>query len=240
MEKGALLYEGKAKKVYATNDEQIVWLEYMDQATAFNGERKESISGKGALNNGITSVLFEKLKEKGIDSHFIRKISEREHLAKKVEIIPLEVVVRNVAAGSLAQRLGMKEGTPLQTPIIEFYYKNDTLGDPLLNEAHIGILKLASEEEVKELTEKAFRVNDVLTGFFDGIGIKLIDFKLEFGRADGSILLADEISPDTCRLWDVKTGERLDKDVFRRSLGNVTDAYEQIRMRLGRTTICTK
>jgi len=236
MEKGALLYQGKAKRVYATNDENIVWLEYTDQATAFNGEKKEDIQGKGILNNEITSLLFMKLQEVGVSSHFVKKVSDREQLAKKVNIIPLEVVVRNVAAGSLSKRLGIEEGVQLRKPIIEFYYKDDALGDPLLTEAHIDLLQIASKEELALLSEKALKVNEVLTGFFTDINIRLIDFKLEFGKtAEGEILLADEISPDTCRLWDSSTGERLDKDVFRRDLGNITDAYEQILTRLGGT-----
>ena len=236
MEKGALLYQGKAKRVYATNDENIVWLEYTDQATAFNGEKKEDIQGKGILNNEITSLLFMKLQEVGVSSHFVKKVSDREQLAKKVNIIPLEVVVRNVAAGSLSKRLGIEEGVQLRKPIIEFYYKDDALGDPLLTEAHIDLLQIASKEELALLSEKALKVNEVLTGFFTDINIRLIDFKLEFGKtAEGEILLADEISPDTCRLWDSSTGERLDTDVFRRDLGNITDAYEQILIRLGGT-----
>ena len=236
MEKGALLYEGKAKKVYSTSDEQVVWLEYTDQATAFNGEKKAAIKGKGALNNEITSLLFMKLQEAGVASHFIKKISGREHLAQKVSIIPLEVVVRNVAAGSLSKRLGIEEGVQLRKPIIEFYYKDDALGDPLLTDAHIDLLQLASKEEVALISEKALRVNEILINFFAEINIRLIDFKLEFGKtSEGTILLADEISPDTCRLWDSNTGEKLDKDVFRRDLGNITDAYEQILTRLGGT-----
>lgn len=236
MEKQALLYQGKAKRVYSTNEEHVVWLEYTDQATAFNGEKKADIQGKGALNNEITSLLFIKLHEKGIPSHFIKKISDREHLAKKVSIIPLEVVVRNVVAGSLSKRLGIEEGTVLKHPIVEFYYKNDDLGDPLITYAHIDILGIASKVELQEITEKALQVNEVLTSFFASINIRLIDYKLEFGKTEtGEILLADEISPDTCRLWDSSTGERLDKDVFRRDLGKITDAYEQILTRLGGT-----
>ena len=234
MEKGSLLYEGKAKKVYATDDENVVCLEYTDQATAFNGEKKAAFLGKGALNNEITSLLFMKLQEEGIPSHFIQKISEREQLAKKVSIIPLEVVVRNVFAGSISKRLGVEEGVEMKQPIVEFYYKNDDLGDPLLTDAHISLLDIATVEEKQDITEKALRVNEVLKKFFAEINIRLIDFKLEFGKTEqGEILLADEISPDTCRLWDATTGEKLDKDVFRRDLGNITDAYEQILSRLG-------
>lgn len=229
-----LLYEGKAKRIYKTDDENTVLVEYKDSATAFNGVKKADITGKGRLNNEITSLLFIKLKEQGIDSHFIERISETEQLVKKVTIIPLETVVRNVAAGSLSKRLGMEEGKDLSNPIVEFYYKNDELGDPLLTTDHILELKVASLEEMAVLKEKALQVNTVLSSFFDELGIRLIDFKLEFGKDDaGQILLADEISPDTCRLWDKKTNEKLDKDVFRRDLGSLTDAYEKILARLG-------
>jgi phosphoribosylaminoimidazole-succinocarboxamide synthase len=229
-----LLYEGKAKRIYKTDDENVVLVEYKDSATAFNGVKKAEITGKGRLNNEITSLLFLKLKEQGIESHFIERISEIEQLVKKVTIIPLETVVRNVAAGSLSKRLGIEEGKELSAPIIEFYYKDDELGDPLLTIDHILELKLASLEEIAILKEKAFAVNAVLSSFFDELGIRLIDFKLEFGKdKDGNILLADEISPDTCRLWDKKTNEKLDKDVFRRDLGSLTDAYETILAKIG-------
>lgn len=241
MEKGTLLYEGKAKKVYKTNNEQIVWIEYKDSATAFNGEKKASITGKGRLNNEITSLLFSKLQELGIESHFIKKVSETEQLVKKVNIIPLETVVRNICAGSFAKKLGLDEGKPLPRAIVEFYYKDDDLGDPLVTEDHIDILKIASKEEVEELKDKALRINTVLSNFFKELGIRLVDFKLEFGKdLNGSILLADEISPDTCRLWDMDTNEKLDKDVFRRDLGSLTDAYKNILARLGGQTVCTK
>ncbi|EIJ79819.1 phosphoribosylaminoimidazole-succinocarboxamide synthase [Bacillus methanolicus PB1] len=241
MEKRALLYEGKAKKVYLTEDDNVVWIEYKDSATAFNGEKKAEITGKGRLNNEITSLLFSKLHDEGIETHFIKRLSETEQLVKKVAIIPLETVVRNVAAGSFSKRLGIAEGTPFSKPIVEFYLKNDELGDPLITDAHVLELKLATEEELKELKKKALKVNDILIGFFKEIGIRLVDFKLEFGKdADGCILLADEISPDTCRLWDLKTNEKLDKDVFRRDLGNLTEAYEKILARLGGQQACTK
>lgn len=234
MEKGALLYEGKAKRIYATNDEQIVWIDYKDSATAFNGVKKAEIQGKGRLNNEITSLIFMKLREKGIESHFIERLSETEQLVKKVTIIPLETVVRNTAAGSFSSRLGIEEGTPLTKPIVEFYYKDDELGDPLLTDAHIEELQLASIAEREEIKEKALKVNSVLSDLFAELGIRLIDFKLEFGKdASGKILLADEISPDTCRLWDEKTNAKLDKDVFRRDLGNLTDVYEIILAKLG-------
>ena len=241
MEKGTLLYEGKANKIYETNDENIVWVEYKDSATAFNGEKKASITGKGRLNNEITSLLFSKIQKLGIDSHFIKKVSETEQLVKKVEIIPLETVVRNFSAGSFAKRLGVEEGAPLLRTIVEFYLKDDALGDPLLTEDHIEVLQLASKEDVAILKEKALKVNEVLSHLFKELGIRLVDFKLEFGRdQDGHILLADEISPDTCRLWDITTNEKLDKDVFRRDLGNLTDAYENILARLGGQSVCTK
>ncbi|WML24069.1 phosphoribosylaminoimidazolesuccinocarboxamide synthase [Neobacillus sp. OS1-33] len=228
------LYEGKAKRIYATDDEQIVLVEYKDSATAYNGQKKADITGKGRLNNEITSLLFLKLKEQGIESHFIERISETEQLVKKVSIIPLEVVVRNVAAGSFSKRLGVEEGSDLTKPIVEFYLKNDELGDPLLTIDHILELKVATTQEATILREKALQINTVLSSFFNDLGIRLIDFKLEFGKdADGNILLADEISPDTCRLWDSETNEKLDKDVFRRDLGSLTDAYENILTRLG-------
>jgi phosphoribosylaminoimidazole-succinocarboxamide synthase len=228
------LYEGKAKRIYATDDEQIVLVEYKDSATAYNGQKKADITGKGRLNNEITSLLFLKLKEQGIESHFIERISEIEQLVKKVTIIPLEVVVRNIAAGSLANRLGIEEGSELSTPIVEFYLKNDELGDPLVTLDHILELQVATEEDAAILREKALQINTVLSSFFNELGIRLIDFKLEFGKdKDGQILLADEISPDTCRLWDKETNEKLDKDVFRRDLGSLTDAYENILARLG-------
>lgn len=241
MEKGTLLYEGKAKKIYETNNENIVWVEYKDSATAFNGEKKANITGKGRLNNEITSLLFSKIQALGIESHFIKKVSETEQLVKKVEIIPLETVVRNHSAGSFAKRLGVEEGTPLVRPIVEFYFKDDALGDPLLTDDHIEVLQLASKGEVAMLKEKALKVNTVLLKVFKDLGIRLVDFKLEFGKdEDGNILLADEISPDTCRLWDITTNEKLDKDVFRRDLGNLTDAYENILARLGGQSVCTK
>lgn len=229
-----LLYEGKAKRIFRTDDEQTVLIEYKDSATAFNGQKKADITGKGRLNNEITSLLFLKLQEQGIPSHFIKRISETEQLVKRVTIIPLEVVVRNIAAGSLSKRLGIEEGKELTKPLVEFYLKNDDLGDPLLTTDHIYELNIATEEELTILKEKALKINTVLSSFFNDLGINLIDFKLEFGKdAEGNILLADEISPDTCRLWDKKTNEKLDKDVFRRDLGSLTEAYETILARLG-------
>ncbi|PLS17028.1 phosphoribosylaminoimidazolesuccinocarboxamide synthase [Bacillus sp. M6-12] len=234
MEKRALLYEGKAKRIYATNDDSVVWIEYKDEATAFNGQKKAEISGKGVLNNAISSLIFAKLKEEGIASHFIQELSDREQLVKKVSIIPLEVVVRNVAAGTLASRIGYPEGKALRKPLVEFYYKDDELGDPLITDAHIEELQIASLEDARLLEQKALKVNAVLSSFFAAMNIRLIDFKLEFGKtAEGEILLADEISPDTCRLWDAATNEKLDKDVFRRDLGNLTDTYKKLLSRLG-------
>ncbi len=234
MEKGALLYEGKAKRLYATDVEDVLFVEYKNSATAFNGLKKAEIEGKGILNNKISTLIFEKLKQHGIESHFIKSVSEHEQLVKKVDIIPLEVVVRNISAGSFAERLGIEEGTKLKRPIVEFYYKNDALKDPLINNEHIDILGIASKEEVETITNNAFKVNEALRKIFEEIGVVLVDFKLEFGRdKEGNILLADEISPDTCRLWDAETNEKLDKDVFRRDLGSLTDVYNIILSRLG-------
>jgi phosphoribosylaminoimidazole-succinocarboxamide synthase len=234
MEKVALLYEGKAKRIYKTDVEDIVWVVYKDSATALNGEKKAEITGKGELNNEITSLLFEKLTEAGVKNHFIEKLSATEQLVKKVAIIPIEVVVRNIVAGSLSKRLGIAEGTVLDEAIVEFYYKDDELGDPLLTEDHIRILKLATPEELQKLRELGLCINDVLKEHFALCNVRLVDFKVEFGKTSkGEIILADEISPDTCRLWDSETNEKLDKDVFRRDLGNVTDGYNEILKRLG-------
>lgn len=231
------LYEGKAKRLYTTQEQDVLRIVYKDEATAFNGEKKEIFAGKGELNNRLTSHFFEILEQAGIPTHFIERVSEREQLVRRVTIIPLEVVVRNVVAGSLSKRLGIEEGTVLETPIVEFYYKDDTLGDPLVTSSHINLLKIATSEELKELSEKALRVNEVLQPYFRQNGITLIDFKLEYGKtADGTILLADEISPDTCRLWDQATGEHLDKDVFRRNIGSLTETYQTLFNRLGGNT----
>lgn len=228
-----LVYEGKAKRLYETEDPDVLRVEYKDSATAFNGVKKAEIEGKGKLNNEISSLIFKRLADKGVKSHFIRKISEREQLVRRVEIIPLEVVVRNVVAGSLAKRLGLEEGTPAGQPVVEFYYKKDELGDPLITEDHVRLLGIASSEDLQFLRKQALVVNESLTGLFAEIGVRLVDFKLEFGRGrDGAILLADEISPDTCRLWDRVTNEKLDKDVFRRDLGSLTEVYQEILNRL--------
>ncbi|MFN2747953.1 phosphoribosylaminoimidazolesuccinocarboxamide synthase [Bacillus sp. z60-18] len=232
--KNELLYEGKAKKIYLTDDDNVLFVEYKNSATAFNGEKKAEIDGKGRLNNEISSLIFTRLHEKGISNHFVKRISETEQLIKKVKIIPLEVVVRNVVAGSMSKRLGIPEGTELKEPIIEFYYKDDSLGDPLITEDHIRILQAAEPEQVENIKLITRQVNEELQQIFAACDVRLIDFKLEFGLdAMGEVLLADEISPDTCRLWDKETNEKLDKDVFRRNLGGLTDAYEEIFKRLG-------
>lgn len=234
MNKGQLLYEGKAKRLYQTEQEDILFVEYKNSATAFNGEKQAEIDGKGILNNRITTLIFERLKEYGIDSHFIERISDNEQLVRKVDIIPIEVVVRNIAAGSLAKRLGVEEGTPLKRTIVEFYYKDDALGDPMINNDHIDILGIATKEEVATLYELGLKVNSILQPIFEDVGVILVDFKLEFGRdKEGNVLLADEISPDTCRLWDAETKQKLDKDVFRRDLGSLIEVYEIILSRLG-------
>ncbi|MGO0059022.1 phosphoribosylaminoimidazolesuccinocarboxamide synthase [Brevibacillus fluminis] len=234
MEKQEQLYEGKAKRVYRTSNPDVYWIEYKDDATAFNGEKKGTITGKGELNNRISSIFFTMLKEKGIENHFVEQLSNHEQLVRRVEIVPLEVVVRNVAAGSLAKRLGFEEGTVLAHPIVEFYYKDDALGDPLVNNAHIKLLGIASEEDVRYLEELGLKVNEVLRPYLAERNVMLIDFKLEFGRTpDGKIILADEISPDTCRFWDAETKEKLDKDRFRRDLGNVEEAYQEMLRRIG-------
>ena len=228
-----LLYEGKAKKLFITEDPQILRVEYKDDATAFNGKKFDRLRDKGRLNNAITVFFFEHLETKDIPSHFVRKISETEQLVRRVKIISLEVVVRNVAAGSLSKRIGWEEGKELPHPIVEFYYKDDDLGDPLLSEEHIRLLELASEAEIEELKKRGLAVNEALKYLMLSKGIRLIDFKLEFGLDQkGEILLADEISPDTCRFWDIESGKILDKDRFRRDLGGVTEAYLEIHQRL--------
>ena len=228
-----LLYEGKAKKLFITEDPQILRVEYKDDATAFNGQKFDRLRDKGRLNNAITVFFFEHLEKKDIPSHFVRKISETEQLVRRVKIIPLEVVVRNVAAGSLSKRIGWEEGKELPNPIVEFYYKDDDLGDPLLAEEHIRLLELASEAQIEELKKRGLAINEALKSLMLSKGIRLIDFKLEFGLDQkGEILLADEISPDTCRFWDIESGKILDKDRFRRDLGGVTEAYLEIHQRL--------
>ena len=233
MQKLELLYEGKAKKVYATDDPALVIVDYKDDATAFNGAKKGTITGKGVINNQMTNRFMAKLEKAGIPTHFVEELSERETLVKKVSIVPLEVIIRNISAGSFAKRYGMEEGIVFDAPTIEFSYKCDELDDPLLNTHHALALKLASPEEIAVIEKYAFAVNDFLKDFWSSCGVTLVDFKLEFGRLhDGTIVLADEISPDTCRLWDSKTGEKLDKDRFRRDLGGVEDAYAEVMRRM--------
>ena len=233
MKKLNQLYEGKAKKVYETEDPDVVIVEYKDDATAFNGEKKGTITGKGVINNRMTNHIFQVMEKEGVPTHFIEEINDRETAVKKVEIVPLEVIIRNVAAGSFSKRLGVEEGTPFTEPTIEFSYKNDELGDPLINDYFAVALNLATWEEIGIIKEYAFKVNEVLKAFFLKADIKLIDFKIEFGRFHGQIILADETSPDTCRLWDVNTNEKLDKDRFRRDMGNVEEAYNEVFKRLG-------
>ncbi len=233
MQKLNQLYEGKAKKVYATSDENLYIVSYKDDATAFNGLKKGTIVGKGAINNRMSNMLMQMLETQGVPTHFVRELSDRDTLVKKVSIVPLEVIIRNISAGSFAKRYGVEEGIVFDAPTIEFSYKNDDLGDPLLNRWHALALKLATPEEIDLIEKYAFRVNEVLKDYFLKLNITLVDFKLEFGRlADGTIVLADEISPDTCRFWDKDTGEKLDKDRFRRDLGGVEDAYNEVMRRL--------
>jgi phosphoribosylaminoimidazole-succinocarboxamide synthase len=233
MKKLEQMYEGKAKKVFRTDDPERFIVEYKDDATAFNGQKKGTIAGKGSINNQMTNMLMAMLEKKGVPTHFVEELNDRETVVKKVTIVPLEVIIRNISAGSFAKRYGVEEGILFDAPTIEFSYKNDDLGDPLINSYHALALKLATAEEIETIKTLAFRVNEVLKAFFLEIGIKLVDFKLEFGRtSDGTIILADEISPDTCRLWDKETNEKLDKDRFRRDLGNVEGAYQEVMRRL--------
>ena len=233
MEKLEMMYEGKAKKIYATENAEEVIVYYKDDATAFNGEKKDQINNKGILNNAITSMIFEMLNENGIKTHFVKKLNDREQLCKKVEIVPLEVIVRNVAAGSMAKRLGLEEGYKLKTTVFEFSYKDDELGDPLINSYHAVAIGAATFEEIKTILDMTAKINDLLKEFFSKLNINLMDFKIEFGKLpNGEIVLADEISPDTCRFWDATTGEKLDKDRFRRDMGNVEEAYIEILNRI--------
>ena len=238
MQKLEQLYEGKAKKVFRTDDPELYIVDYKDDATAFNGLKKGTIAGKGVINNQMTNHLMRRIEKAGIPTHFVQELSERETLVKKVSIVPLEVIIRNLSAGSFAKRYGVEEGIVFDAPTIEFSYKNDDLGDPLINSYHARALKLATQEEIDTIIRLAFRVNDLLKEFFLSVGIRLVDFKLEFGRtSDGTIILADEISPDTCRLWDKDTNEKLDKDRFRRDMGKVEDAYQEVMRRLtGKTS----
>ena len=233
MEKLEQLYEGKAKKVFKTDDPEVLMVDYKDDATAFNGEKKGTIQSKGIINNRVTNHLMKMLEDQGIPTHLIKEISDRETLVKKVTIVPLEVIIRNVAAGSFSKRYGVEEGKELLAPTLEFSLKNDDLGDPLINSYHVLALGLATQEEIDTIAKYAFKVNEILKKYLLDLGIKLIDFKLEFGKtSDGTIVLADEISPDTCRFWDKDTNEKLDKDRFRRDMGGVENAYEEIMKRL--------
>ncbi len=234
MQKKELLYEGKAKKVYQTEDPQVYIVSYKDDATAFNGLKKGTIVGKGVVNNRMSNFMFQMLEKKGIPTHFVEELNDRETAVKRVKIVPLEVIVRNTAAGSLSKRLGLPEGTALKAPVLEFSYKNDELGDPMVNDYHILAMGLATREELDQIASMSLRINELMIEFFKGVKVDLIDFKLEFGKtADGQIILADEISPDTCRFWDADTHEKLDKDRFRRDMGGVEEAYEEMMKRLG-------
>ena len=233
MKQKEMLYEGKAKQVFATDDSDIIVMHYKDDATAFNGIKKAQIKDKGILNNEITTIIFNELIKEGIPTHFIEKLNDRDQLCKKVTIFPLEVIVRNIVAGSMAKRLGIEEGTKINNTVYELCYKNDSLGDPLINEHHAVALNVATYDELKEIYDLTMKINEILKMLFKSINITLVDFKIEFGKtSDGKIVLADEISPDTCRLWDSKTSEKLDKDRFRRDLGKVIEAYEEILGRL--------
>ncbi len=232
MEIGKQLYEGKAKKVFATDDDKVVLVDYKDDATAFNGLKKGQIAGKGVINNKMSNMMFRLLEQHGIETHYIEEVDDRKTFVKKVEIVPLEVIIRNVAAGSFSKRYGVAEGTPLKSTGFEFSYKNDDLGDPMINDWYALALGIATKEEIDTIQKMAFKVNDVLKEYFAHLGVNLIDFKLEFGRYEGRIILADEISPDTCRFWDAKTGEKLDKDRFRRDMGGVEDAYKEMMRRI--------
>ncbi|MBC8569772.1 phosphoribosylaminoimidazolesuccinocarboxamide synthase [Zongyangia hominis] len=233
MKKMEQLYEGKAKKVYATDDPNLVIVDYKDDATAFNGLKKGTIQDKGIINNRVTNHLMKMLETKGIPTHFVEEISDRETIVKKVTIVPIEVIVRNIAAGSLSKRLGIPEGTKLAKTVLEYSYKDDALGDPMINDYHVFAMELATPEELSLIADYSFKINDLLTDYLKDLNIELIDFKLEYGKtADGTIVLADEISPDTCRFWDTVTHEKLDKDRFRRDMGNVEDAYQEIMKRL--------
>ena len=233
MQKKEMLYEGKAKKVYTTDVEDVYIVSYKDDATAFNGLKKGTIAGKGAINNRVTNHLMKLMEKNGIPTHLVEELNERETAVKKVKIVPIEVIVRNIAAGSLSKRLGLPEGTKLKTTVLEYCYKDDALGDPMINEYHALAMGIATQEDLDTIARYSFRVNEILAAYLKDLGIELIDFKLEFGKlSDGTIVLADEISPDTCRFWDSKTGEKLDKDRFRRDLGGVEDAYKEVLHRL--------
>lgn len=233
MEKKEQLYEGKAKKVFATEDPKLCIVSYKDDATAFNGKKHGTIVGKGVINNKMSNFMFKMLEKEGVPTHYVEELSDRDTLVKKVEIVPLEVIIRNVAAGSFSKRLGVPEGQKLLCPVLEFCYKSDPLDDPMVNDSHVLAMGWATQAEIDTIKSMALKINEVMKEFFLSVGIDLIDFKLEFGRFDGKILLADEISPDTCRFWDVKTHEKLDKDRFRRDLGGVEEAYAEVMRRIG-------
>lgn len=233
MQKGIMLYEGKAKRMFATEDPDVLLVEYKNSLTAFNAQKKASMEGKGQLNNLISSEMFEYLNSQDISTHFIQKLDENHQLVKKVDIVPVEVVTRNITTGTLCKRLGVNEGIRLPYPLVEYYLKSDELGDPLIMDEHAILFGWAGREELKTMKETTLKVNELLTGFFSELGIVLVDFKLEFGKdKDGTIILSDEISPDTCRFWDKQSGEKLDKDRFRKDLGNVLDAYQEIYKRI--------
>lgn len=232
MKKLEMLYEGKAKKVYKTEDENLYIVDYKDDATAFNGLKKGSIAGKGVINNKMTNIIFQYLAENGIENHFVKELSDRETLVKKVQIVPLEVIVRNIAAGSFSKKFGVEEGTPLKNAVLEFSYKNDDLGDPMINDMQITAIGIATEQELKTISESALKINELMKKFFIERDIILVDFKIEFGKYGDKIILADEVSPDTCRLWDTNTKQKLDKDRFRRDLGGVEEAYEEVWRRI--------
>jgi len=232
MEKREQLYEGKAKKVFVTDDPLVYWIVYKDDATAFDGKKRGTIAGKGFYNNQISAIMFRYLEEQGIETHMVELLGDHEMLVKAVEIIPVEVIARNIAAGSLAKRLGLAEGTRLSKPVLEFCYKSDELGDPMINDYHIDAMGYATPEEMASIKKQAWRINELMLDYFKKIDITLVDFKLEFGRYQGRVILADEISPDTCRFWDAKTDEKLDKDRFRRDLGKVEEAYQEVYRRV--------
>ena len=234
MKKCEMLYEGKAKKVYTTEDPELYIVDYKDDATAFNGLKKGTILGKGAINNRVTNHLMKMLESKGIPTHFVEQLSDRETVVKKVNIVPLEVIIRNIAAGSMSKRLGIEEGKVLPVTVLEYSYKNDDLGDPLINDYHALAMELCTREELDQIANYALKINEILKEYFKEVNVDLVDFKLEFGKlSDGTIVLADEISPDTCRFWDATTHEKLDKDRFRRDMGNVEDAYQEVFRRIG-------
>ncbi len=233
MQKVELLYEGKAKKVYSTENEDVLIVDYKDDATAFNGLKKGTISGKGVINNKMSNFMCRLLEKEGIKTHFVEELSDRETAVLKVQIVPLEVIIRNKAAGSMAKRLGLEEGTKLLCPVLEFSYKDDALGDPMINDSHALACGFATEDEINAIRTMALKINKIMVDYFATKNVELIDFKLEFGRYKGGIILADEISPDTCRFWDMTTHEKLDKDRFRRDMGSVEEAYEEMAKRLG-------